>query len=265
MDPFFTGSFYDTPDNNPRFLLDRLAFNSRWYFVSGYVGEIIRSRSLALRGLYDNETWAESSYRIFSLIEGCGGRFRLRGLDNLQECRGPVVFVSNHMSTLETFVFPCIIAPLMKVTFVVKESLVQHPLFGPVMRSRDPIVVGRSNPREDLRTVMSRGQELLAGGTSVIIFPQSTRMTEFVPAEFNSLGIKLAKSAGVQVVPVAVKTDFWGNGRFLKDVGPIDRTKPVHMVFGKAFSVEGTGKDEHKQVVDFITGNLRQWGTLIRD
>lgn len=36
----------------------------------------------------------------------------------------PVVFVSNHMSTLETFVFPCIIAPVMKVTFVVKDSLV---------------------------------------------------------------------------------------------------------------------------------------------
>lgn len=219
---------------------------------------------MALKGMYDTKAWAESSYRIFKLIEGCGGRFHLRGLDNLRSCRTPLIFISNHMSTLETFVFPCIIAPLMEVTFVVKESLVTHPLFGPVMRSREPIVVKRINPREDFQTVMTKGKELLAKGISVIIFPQSTRSVEFIPEEFNSLGIKLARAAGVQVMPVAVKTDFWGNGKYLKDVGPINRSKLIHMVFGKPFTIQGSGKDEHKQVIDFIIGNLRQWGGIIK-
>lgn len=260
LESFFTGDSYDTPEDKPRLLLDRLFLNSRWYFVGGHVREIIRTRSIALAGLYDKKVWAESSYRIFKLIEGIGGRFHLRGLDNLRSCRTPLVFISNHMSTLETFVFPCIIAPLVEVTFVVKDSLVKHPLFGPIMRSRDPIVVKRENPREDFQTVMARGKELLARGISIIIFPQSTRSAEFRPAEFNSLGIKLAKAADVQVMPVVVKTDFWGNGKYLKDLGAINRSKPIHIVFGKPFSIQGSGKDEHTRVLDFIISHLRQWG-----
>ncbi len=259
MKPFFTEAAYDTPKDKPRFLMDRVFLNTRWFFVSGYLNEIIKARSLALKGTYNNQAWAESSHNIFNLIEGCGGRFHLRGLDNLVACEGPVVFISNHMSTLETFVFPCIIAPKMDVTFAVKESLTKHPLFGPVMRSRDPIAVGRNNPREDFQTVMNKGKELLAKGTSVIIFPQSTRDVKFIPEEFNSLGIKLAKAAGVQVVPVAIKTDFWQNGKYLKDLGPIDRSKNIHMIFGEPFSIKGNGKDDHQKVVDFISDNLKQW------
>ena len=264
MESFFTGSSYDTPEDHPRLLWDRLFLNTRWFFVGGYTREIFRSRAIALKGMYDRKAWAESSYRIFKLIEDCGGRFHLRGLDNLRFFQGPVVFISNHMSTLETFVFPCIIAPLMEVTFVVKDSLVKHPLFGPVMRSREPIVVKRENPREDFQTVMTQGKEFLARGTSVVIFPQSTRSVEFIPEEFNSLGIKLARAAGVQVVPVAVKTDFWENGKYLKDVGSINRNRPIQMVFGKPFIIQGSGKDAHKRVIDFIIHNLEQWGALIK-
>ena len=260
MVPYFNGSSYDTPDDKPRRLMDRLFLNTRWYFVGGYVHEVLRSRSLAVKGVYDNQAWAESSYRIFNLIEGCGGRFHISGLDNLYSCRGPVIFISNHMSTLETFVFPCIIAPLMDVTFVVKGSLVkQGALFGPIMRSRDPIVVGRKNPRDDFRTVMTEGEKLLAKGTSIIIFPQSTRAVEFIPEKFNTLGIKLAKAAGVKAIPVAIKTDFWANGKYLKNLGPVNRDKPIYMVFGQPFSINGSGKDEHQQCVDFIASYLRQW------
>ncbi len=262
--PFFPGPAYDTPRDFPRFFGDRISLNTRWYFAAGCVAEIIRSRSLAVKGNYDRKAWAESSYRIFRLIEGCGGPFHLRGLDNLHSCEPPLVFVSNHMSVLETFVFPCIIAPSMEVTFVVKESLVRHPLFGPVMRARNPIVVNRTNPREDFQVVMSKGKDLLTGGTSVIIFPQSTRSVEFIPEEFNSMGVKLAKAASVKLMPVAVKTDFWGNGKYLKDLGAISRSKPIHIVFGQPFSVRGSGKDEHKQVLNFIVDNLRQFGASIK-
>ena len=264
LEPFFRSSSYDTSEKYPRFLGDRLFLGARWYFVGAYVREIFRSRAIALNGLYDRKAWAASSHRIFKLIEGCGGRFHLRGLDNLGLVKEPVVFISNHMSTLETFVLPCIIAPLMQVTFVVKESLSTHPLFGPVMRARKPILVGRKNPREDFQAVMTKGKALLASGTSVIIFPQSTRSAEFVPEEFNSLGIKLAKAAGVGVIPIAVKSDFWGNGRYFKDVGPIDRSKPIHMAFGERFMIRGAGKEEHRHVIDFIVSHLRQWGAVVR-
>ena len=265
MEAFLTGPAYDTQTDKPRRLGDRLFLNTRWYLVGAYIAEIFRTRAIATKGLYDREVWADSSCRAFRLIEGCGGRFHLRGLDNIHSCRPPVVFIGNHMSTLETFVLPCIIAPFVEVTFVVKESLVRHPMFGPIMRSRDPIVVKRNNPREDFQAVMNKGKELLAGGTSVIIFPQSTRTADFIPSEFNTLGIKLAKAAGVQIMPFALKTDFWRNGKYLKELGPLDRTKPIHFAFGQPFSITGNGKDEHKKVVDFIISHLHKWGAAVRE
>ncbi len=264
-DIFFTEPTYNTPEDTRRSLIDRLFLNTRWYFVEQYINVIFKARAMAVKGLYDRKAWAESSYNIVKLIEKCGGRIHLSGLDNLKLCQGPTVFISNHMSTLETFVLPCIIAPLMEVTFVVKDSLVTHPVFGPVMRSRNPIVVRRQNPREDLQTVLEKGKELLEKGVSIILFPQSTRTTEFRTEEFNSLGVKLAKNASAQIVPIAVKTDFWGNGKLLKDVGPINRKSPVYMAFGEPFSIKGNGKEEHKKVVEFIKGHLSNWGVPIKE
>ncbi len=265
LEPFFTGDSYDTPDDAPRALADRLVLGSRAYFAARIIGEVVRCRSLALKGLYDRKAWAESSLRIVRLIESVGGRFHMRGLDRVRACRPPVVIIGNHMSTLETFVLPSLIATHMEVTFVVKESLVSHPIFGPVMRSRNPIAVTRENPREDFETVMTKGKELLAKGASIIVFPQSTRSVEFVPSEFNSMGIKLARASRVPVLPVAVKTDFWGNGKYLKDLGPIDRSKPIYIAFGELFTVAGTGKEEHQRTIEFIVNHLREWGGKIKD
>ncbi len=208
MKEFFAADSYHTKETTPRFLLDRLGLNTRNYFMLKYFSIVLKSRRAVLQGKYKTADWALSSHAVLKLIEGCGGRFHITGLENLRNCQAPVVFVSNHMSTLETQVFPCIIAPLMEVTFVVKDSLVKHPFFGPIIDSRNPIVISRTNPKADFQMVMTKGQELLKDGTSVIIFPQSTRMVEFNPKEFNSMGVKLARSAGVLVIPVAIKTVF---------------------------------------------------------
>lgn len=239
---------------------DRLLLGSRWYLYAAFVrSTVLTARALAKRGLYTDEAWAESSFRVFKLIEGCGGRFHLRGLDNLKKLRKPAVIVSNHMSTLETLVFPCIIAPFREVTYVVKESLMRGPVFGPIMRSREPITVGRKNPRADLHAVMIQGSELLARGKSIIIFPEGTRHLLFNPENFNSMGVKLAKKAGVPCIPAAIKTDFWGNGRLLRGFGPLDRSQPIHMAFGEPIVIRERGREEHRRVVDFIQSHQRLW------
>lgn len=87
----------------------------------------------------------------------------------------------------------------------------------------------------------------------------NTREVDFVPDEFNSLGTKLAGRAGVQLIPVAIKTDFWGNGKFIKELGPIDADKTIYMTFGKPMHIQGTGKEEHKKIVEFISGKMEEW------
>jgi 1-acyl-sn-glycerol-3-phosphate acyltransferase len=96
-------------------------------------------------------------------------------------------------------------------------------------------------------------------GRSVVVFPQTTRTVVFDPVTFNTIGVKMARRAGVPLVPLALKTDAWANGRRLKDWGRIDPRKPVHFCFGRPLQVSGAGRAEHEQVVRFIQDKLRTW------
>jgi 1-acyl-sn-glycerol-3-phosphate acyltransferase len=260
---YFDSFNYDTAEPGTSALLKWVLRDNWFYFLFQYGKIVLRTRGEALNNAYHKKEWADSSIEIFRLIEKTGGKFHITGMENITACDEPVVFISNHISTLETMVFPGLIAPHREVTFVVKDSLVRHPLFGPVMRSRKPIIVGRAEPRRDFEIVMTSGTDLLSKGTSIVVFPQSTRSDVFRPEEFNSIGVKLAKKAGVKVVPVAIKTDFWGNGKIIKEIGPLNHLKPIMIKFGEPFSVSGNGKEENQKIVEFITGCLRQWGGVV--
>ena len=255
----FTSDKYQTPVKNKLTFGDWLKLDNRIYFTLKYIGVLIKSRRKVLRNLYDRVAWARSSFDIFNFIEKAGGRFDISGIDNIAKHSGPVLFIGNHMSTLETMILPCIIAPRREVTFVVKESLVKHPLFKEIMLSRDPIVVGRSDPRKDFEVVMTGGMERLSKGISIIIFQQSVRNPEFKPEEFSSLGVKLAKKNNVPVIPVALKTDYWGNGKRVKELGPIDHKKTIFIKFGEPFMINGSGKEENNKIIDFIQSSLSEW------
>jgi len=259
MKDIFTTDTYNTPEKKNLTLCDKFRKSNRFYFILKYANVVLRTRKEAVNKIYDDDAWVRSSMEILRFIEKTGGRFRIMGMDNIRKSEEPVLFIGNHMSTLETMVFPGLIQPHRKVTFVVKESLVKHPLFGDVMRSRNPIVVGRTDPRKDLEAVMNGGADILASGVSIVIFPQSTRSVEFRPEDFNSLGVKLAKKAGVKVIPVAIKTDFWGNGKFIKEIGPVDASKTIYIKFGEPMAISGNGKEDNQKIIDFIQSSLKDW------
>jgi len=256
---YFDSTSYHTPEKEHLSFLEKILLNNRLYFTLNYAKVVLRTRKEAIRKLYTTKAWTDSSFEIFRFIEKTGGKFHITGMENITKSSGSVLFISNHMSTLETMILPSIIGPHKELTFVVKESLVKHPLFGDVMRSRNPIVVGRTDPRKDLEAVMNGGVDLLKNGISIVIFPQSTRSVEFKPEEFNSLGVKLAKKAGVDVVPIALKTDFWGNGKLIKEAGPLDRHKPIHIKFGEPIKISGNGKVDNQKIIDFIQSSLEEW------
>ena len=243
-----------------------LARFSPWLVFYSRVFHIVyQAGAKAKRGRYDDEAWKNSSLTTVRALEAAGVRFDISGLEHVASLEGPCVFIGNHMSTLETFVLPVILLPFKKITFVVKQSLMDYPVFGHVMRSRDPIAVGRTNPREDLKAVLEGGVERLRKGVSLVIFPQTTRVPAFDPTEFNTIGIKLAKRADVPVIPFAVKSDAWGNGRLVKDFGRIDPSKKVHFAFGALLRIQDRGNEEHDAILQFITSNLKAWGGTVKE
>ncbi len=247
---------YQTPTVK-RSLLSQLLPSLMFY--PKFLGVVFRASGNAKRGLYTNDVWIKDSLRVLQLLEVAGVKVSLSGMENLEKLDGPCVFIGNHMSIMETVIMPVMILPYTNVTYVVKESLLTYPIFKHIMISIKPVAVTRTNPRQDLKTVMSEGVERLAEGTAVIVFPQTTRSTDFDPAQFGSIGIKLAKKANVPIIPVALKTDAWQNGKYSKDFGKISPQIPVHFAFGEALQVSGKGTEEHEHVVQFIGNKLKEW------
>ena len=254
-----TGS-YDTPADCRRAVADRLLGWSDLWFQLKVMRVVWRSHVVVRSGRFDFTAWAGLSYGVFHAVEACGGIIHIRDHDALKPPHGPVVYVANHMSVLETLLLPVQALLHGRLTFVVKESLLRYPVFSSIMRAVNPVSVARANPREDLKVVLIEGQRRLESGLSVVIFPQATRSAVFNPAEFNSLGAKLAKRAGVPVVPVAVKTDFARNGKWMKDFGRVDRSLPLHFRYGAPLTVGAREREAHEAVVRFITANLKEWG-----
>ena len=213
----FAGDAYDTPESMRKSMLYRLSLGSRWYFYLNNFGIFARTGRCGRRGRLDKERQIYYSNKNFRLVEKCGGRIHLRGLENLRDVSGePVVLIGNHMSLLETALFHAVAREYLDFTFVIKQSLLTVPFFRDIMRSLGAIPVGRENPRDDLRAVLGDGKKVLESGRSIIIFPQSTRSETFDAAKFNSIGIKLAKSAGVRVLPFALKTAEFRSASFLR-------------------------------------------------
>jgi 1-acyl-sn-glycerol-3-phosphate acyltransferase len=258
--PIADNDTYITDPCRQRSFFSRIFLSPKCMFYPQVFHIVWTNGSMAKRGLYKDREWVQGSLDILRALENVGVTVEITGMENIRNPEGPVVFIGNHMSTLETFVLPCVIQPVKPVAFIVKESLLTAPVFGPVMRSRDPIALGRVNPKEDLKTVLDEGGKKLAAGRSIIVFPQSTRSAIFKPEEFNTLGIKLALRADVPVVPIALKTDAWGTGKIIKDFGPVDRKKKVHFAFGEPMRITGRGVEEHKRIVAFIRERLEQWG-----
>lgn len=229
-------------------------------FYRQFWWNVYRSSIKAKRGQYDDQEWSESSHRVLDSLESVGVKIDISGRDHIRSLDTPCVFVGNHMSMLETIILPCVIRPIRPVTFVVKQSLMEYPVFRHIVGSRNPIAVSRDNPREDLKSVMQGGIERLSKGTSIVVFPQTTRANHFDPTTFNSIGIKLALRAKVPVVPIALVTDAWGNGKLVKDLGPIRADKTVRFAFGPPLQIEDRGTKQHQDVVDFIQGKLSDWG-----
>ena len=246
-----------------RFLLKRFPFLATFIYYIQLFGVILMESLTARKGAYEGKAWARGSLSIFKIVETVGGRYNVSGLKGLIDHQGPLVYVANHMSLLDTLVLPCILLAFDSVTFVVKEGLLRYPVLGSIIRPTHPIAVTRQNPREDLKLVLNKGQTSISQGCSVVIFPQATRSAVFDAASFNSLGVKLARKAGVPVVPVALKTDFQGNGRIIKDMGPVDPRKGLYIKFGKPITVDGNGRVAHQQIVRFISENLTAWGAKV--
>lgn len=207
------------------------------------------------------DLWAKCCFKVHQKAEKFGIKVTADGWENRKNREGPVVYLCNHMSTLETIMLPPVLLTYGPFSIFVKASLSRLPALQRAAAHMGLIPLERRSPREDLMQVFTRGVEQIKNGNSVLIFPQGSREKVFSRRLYSSIGAKLAEKAGVPVIPIAVKTDCeptrpdgWG---WLKDFGTVDPAKEIRLRCGPA--ITGTSKEIHQKVFDWIAAQLEEW------
>jgi len=110
------------------------------------------------------------------------------------------VFVSNHQSIYD---IPVIFWNLpYQLRIIAKASLGSFPFLGWHLRRTGHLLVDRRHP--NAVGILGRWRELLAGGISLIIFPEGTRSADGHVGRFKAGGFLLAIEAGLPIVPLSI-------------------------------------------------------------
>lgn len=126
-------------------------------------------------------------------------RCRIRGRERLP-WRGPAVIVVNHLSVVDILVLHGLFRPF---KWVSKASNFRIPFLGwnMVLNGYVPITRGAA---DSARRMMARCRELLREGSPVLFFPEGTRSEDGALQPFKDGAFRIAREAGVPVIPVAL-------------------------------------------------------------
>ena len=153
---------------------------------------------------------------------------------------GGAVLASNHVSYLD-FIFCGLGAQPAKrlVRFMAKKSVFDHRISGPLMRGMRHIPVDRDAGAGSFRAAA----DALKRGEVVGVFPEATISESFTVKELKSGAVRLARTAKVPLIPMAV----WGPHRLWTKGHKKDLTKrhvPVLIKIGEALEMpKGTSPD----------------------
>ncbi|MCW8836821.1 MAG: 1-acyl-sn-glycerol-3-phosphate acyltransferase [Rhodospirillales bacterium] len=159
--------------------------------------------------------WARGMLVLLRFIVGI--RYEVRGRENIPP--GAAIYACKHESTWETAIFFLLVEG---PAYVLKEELTRIPLWGAYARKVNAIVVNRKGGASVLRSMAQKAESTLAGGQTVIIFPEGTRTAPGSTAPYHPGVAALARIEGFPVVPVALNSGiYWGRDFFLTRPGTI--------------------------------------------
>ena len=126
-----------------------------------------------------------------------GSTINIVGKENLP--MDNYIAVSNHNSSLETFVLVSLLRPC---SVVFRSSLILIPFFGWCLALSGTIAINRSKPRQAISQILSKGQKKLNRGYNLLLFPEGSRFPTDRIKKLNRSAFKVAKASGYSIVPI---------------------------------------------------------------
>lgn len=129
-----------------------------------------------------------------------GVRLHVTGAENLRE--RPAIFIGNHQSSLD----PVIMGALLRHDFagVAKAEARRDPRMLLATLLLDPVFIDRSDATQS-HAALDELQDRVRAGTSIMIFPEGTRMPTPEPGPFKKGAFHMAMQVGVPMVPVVFR------------------------------------------------------------
>ena len=209
--------------------------------------------------------WGEFCFSSVQVAEKLGMNVIFEGWKNRQQHDGPVMYLCNHMSTIETIMLMPALLSYGPFSYVAKASLAHLPFLEKAAAHMRMVPIGRKSPREDLVNMLKVGVERISGGDSFLIFPQGSREKVFSRKVYSSIGAKLAEKAGCPVVPIVVDTSCQPTREkgllkhLFKDFGPVDTSRDIRCCCGPLIP-NAKAKVMHEAAFDWMASKLEEWG-----
>ncbi len=186
------------------------------------------------------------------LVRALGLRLDVVGREHVPASGGGVVVV-NHTGYLD-FILAAL--PFWQeqgrlVRFMAKQEVFTSRVTGPLMRAMRHIPVDRAAGAASFRAAV----QALRAGELVGVFPEATSSRSFCLKELKSGAIRMARAAGVSLVPVTL----WGSQRvWTKDRKPTVRAArqvPVGITIGAPLQ-PGRGAAAEAELLEVMNGLL---------
>lgn len=134
------------------------------------------------------------------------GVYRVREISGLERARaaGPAVYVVNHRSRMDG---PLMLSAVPDSAVIIKAAYGRNILYSGFVKYMDFISV-EAGSLSSLTIAVQRAQGVLAAGRNIIVFPEGTRSVTGRLLPFRDIAFRLARSAGVPLVPVVLQSDL---------------------------------------------------------
>lgn len=129
-----------------------------------------------------------------------GVRPRVIDAHNIPPPGTPVVFIANHTSYLDIFMFAYLFR---RLKYVSKSEIFNIPVMGWAMRMANNIELVRSSSRGQM-DAYRKMIFTLRNGTSIVVFPEGTRSPTGIMRRFKPGAFRAAKQNQALVVPVTI-------------------------------------------------------------
>jgi 1-acyl-sn-glycerol-3-phosphate acyltransferase len=129
-----------------------------------------------------------------------GVKVAIVGLDRFDN-QGTYIYMCNHVSNIDP---PIVIPAVPKRTSVlVKKEVFRIPVLATAMRMGQLVPVDRTD-RESAINSLKKGQEVLASGVNMTLFPEGTRSRTGELLPFKKGPFYMALEAGVPILPMTI-------------------------------------------------------------